>query len=445
MACLRKRRGKWVVDYRDPAGKRRWVTCETRREAEAVLEEKLRETRQSTRPVVDPDITVQAYGARWLGLIGPTVKPRTLEAYRHILTRHVLPAFGAIKVRRVAKGTLRGFLAEKLRGGLSRKTVALIHGVLRLLLGAAVDDGVILANPADRLSRQLRLTQAAAARQEEIKALTREQLIKFLAAAEETEHGFYPLLVLLARTGMRLGEALALQWQDVDFGGREIRVCRNISARRIDTPKSGHGRTVDMSHQLASVLRRLHVERKAETLRRGGPEVPPWVSCSKAGTPLEPARVQKAFKRSLTAAGLPLHFSPHCLRHTFASLLLQQGESPVYVQRQLGHASIKLTVDTYGKWLPMGNKAAVDRLDEAEGPARGSRMVAAAHAVGRARPEVADSLRVSLAPSAQALQEHARRRLTFRSQTSRWRIRDDVKSTAMTSAIRTSSTVDAAG
>ena len=70
---------------------------------------------------------------------------------------------------------------------------------------------------------------------------------------------------------------------------------------------------------------------------------------------------------ALQAATLPLHFSPHCLRHTFASLLLQQGESPAYVQRQLGHASIQLTVDTYGKWLPMGNKAAVDRLDDQNG------------------------------------------------------------------------------
>ena len=51
-------------------------------------------------------------------------------------------------------------------------------------------------------------------------------------------------------------------------------------------------------------------------------------------------------------------FTPHCLRHTYASLILQAGERPVYVQRQLGHASIKMTVDTYGRWLPMGNKAA---------------------------------------------------------------------------------------
>jgi integrase len=77
-------------------------------------------------------------------------------------------------------------------------------------------------------------------------------------------------------------------------------------------------------------------------------------------------------------AGLPPHFTPHSFRHTFASLLLQQGESPAYVQRQLGHASIKLTVDTYGKWLPMGNKAAVDRLDDSSGS-----NVVAIHESGR--------------------------------------------------------------
>ena len=70
----------------------------------------------------------------------------------------------------------------------------------------------------------------------------------------------------------------------------------------------------------------------------------------------------KAIKKILKAAKLPLHFTPHCLRHTFASLLLQQGQSPAYVQRQLGHASIQLTVDTYGRWLPMGDKTAVNRL-----------------------------------------------------------------------------------
>lgn len=76
---------------------------------------------------------------------------------------------------------------------------------------------------------------------------------------------------------------------------------------------------------------------------------------------------RKAFCKALKAAGLPLHFSPHSLRHSFASLLLQDHRSPAYVQRQLGHASITLTVGTYGKWLPLTDKAAVNALDDSCG------------------------------------------------------------------------------
>jgi len=82
------------------------------------------------------------------------------------------------------------------------------------------------------------------------------------------------------------------------------------------------------------------------------------------GGVMNKAHIWRAIVRTLKKADLPVHFSPHSFRHTFASQLLQLGESPAYVQRQLGHSSIKMTVDTYGKWLPSGNKNAVDRLDE---------------------------------------------------------------------------------
>jgi integrase len=132
----------------------------------------------------------------------------------------------------------------------------------------------------------------------------------------------------------------------------------------VATTKTGRGRTVDLSRQVLNVLRRLETKPKAEALRRGWGEVPPWLFVNTVGQPLDPVRVRKVMARALRAAGLPGHLTPHCLRHTFASQLLQAGESPAYVQRQLGHASIKLTVDTYGEWLPMGNPTAVDRLDD---------------------------------------------------------------------------------
>src|SRR2546427_15306 len=385
MACVRKRRGKWVVDYRDGAGVRRWVTCETRREAEDVRDEKRREGRQATRPVVDPDITVAAYSERWLGLLAG-VKPRTRTMYRSYLRVHVLPALGATKVRQLAKGRIKEFLAEKFRRGFSRASVELMYAVLHGMLNAAIEDGVILQNPADRVLRQLRLSRRPSARQDEIKAMTREQLAAFLAAAGRVLPRLFALFLLFARTGLRLGEALALQWTDINFAERELRVARSLGAGgRVDTPKSARGRTVDMSRELTLTLRRLEVERKTETLKRGWPALPPWVFCDAEGLPLKPRAVEFAFKRVLKGVELPQHFTPHSLRHTFASLLLQQGESPVYVQRQLGHASIKLTVDLYGRWLPVGNKAAVDRLD---GPS-GSKVVANGEARGagaRERP-----------------------------------------------------------
>ena len=390
MACIRKRRGKWVVDFRDGAGVRRWVTCETRRRADAVLAERLDESRQPRQPVVDPDIRLAEYSQRWLNLIRLTVKPRTLSSYEQTLRLHLLPGLGPVKIRNLAKGHIKMLLADKLDSGLARNSVRIIHATLRAMLNAAIDDSVILASPADKLGRQFKLMIPAAARQEDIKAMNREQVSAFLtathAAPNPYERRHYPIFLLLARTGMRLGEARALQWNDVNWTGHEIRVARALSAGRIETPKSGHGRTVDMSDQLARALLQLQLECKRETLRRGWADVPLWVFWTETGTPLDESRVRKVFTKMLKAAGLPLHFSPHCLRHSFASLLLQQGESPAYVQRQLGHASIQLTVDTYGKWLPLGNKAAVNRLDEESG----SKVVAKAKSGTSNVPEVPD-------------------------------------------------------
>lgn len=140
MACIRKRRGKWAVDYRDPAGIRRWVTCETRREAEGVLGDKVREARGRTRPAVDPDITLSAYAERWLAQIAAHAKPRTVVNYGKVLRVHVLPALGSLKVRHIYKGHVKDLLALRTASGRARNTVLTILAVIRALLSAAVDD-----------------------------------------------------------------------------------------------------------------------------------------------------------------------------------------------------------------------------------------------------------------------------------------------------------------
>jgi integrase len=376
----RGRRGKYLVDYRDGQGRRRTPSFNTRREAENFLATIIPESRQAqASALVDPDMRVQEYAERFLRAAAPRLKPKSVENYRLCLTRHVLPTVGDRKLRHLRRDQLRALLGAKLEAGLARGTVAGIYTALRAMLTWAVDeDRVLVTNPAARLGRTLKLGTSKAGRAESIKAMARGQLAIFLEAARS--HGrasvrrLHPLFLLLARAGLRVGEARGLQWQDVSVEAREFRVERAFSDDRLDTPKSGHGRTVDMSRGLTDTLRRLLHDRKTETLERGWPEMPVWVFCTPEGDSLPTKVIARAFASALKAAGLPAHFTPHCLRHTFASLLLQQGESPVYVQRQLGHASITLTVDTYGRWLPMGNKAAVDRLDEATG----SKLVATA-------------------------------------------------------------------
>jgi integrase len=159
---------------------------------------------------------------------------------------------------------------------------------------------------------------------------------------------------------------LALQWEDIDFHGRFIEVRRTYSRLRVSTPKNHKTRRVDMSQQLTETLRVLHLERKKETLKKGWGEVPPWVFVSLAGTPLHPVNFYYHVWRPLLAKAELRHIRIHDLRHTFASLLIQQGAPLVYVKEQLGHHSIKMKVDIYGHLVPSGNRAEVDRLDGLE-------------------------------------------------------------------------------
>jgi integrase len=225
-----------------------------------------------------------------------------------------------------------------------------------------VEDGLLPANPALRLGRYYRRADQP---KPEISPLTREEVALFLKAAREHAPREYPLFLCAVRTGLRLGELLGLQWGDIDFTGRFIEVRRNRVAGRTTTPKSGKIRRVDMSRQLTETLRALRTARKAEALRRGWRQVPEWVFCNEAGRPLDGDNLRhRVFYRILAKAGLRrIRF--HDLRHTFASLLIQNRESLAYVRDQLGHASIQLTVDTYGHLVPGANRQAVDWLDDA--------------------------------------------------------------------------------
>ena len=121
MACIRKRRGKWVADYRDGTTIRRWRAFDTKREAEDFLDRERPKTRQWSKPVVTPCITVEAYKPIWLQMIAATVKRRTLDSYTETFTNHILPVLARVQIRQLDRGSIKRFLAEKLTSGRFRK------------------------------------------------------------------------------------------------------------------------------------------------------------------------------------------------------------------------------------------------------------------------------------------------------------------------------------
>jgi len=305
-------------------------------------------------------MTLQGYAATWLDHIKQIRKHTTHDDYTKRLTQWILPELGSILLSDITRDKVRGMASAQLNQGLSSKTVQNNVRVLSSLLSQAIEDGLISVNVALKPGKFL----PKVSKRRQVNPFTREEVSIFLTAAQRHAARYYPLFLCAVRTGLRLGELLALQWGDLDFQSRFLLVQRNYTHGKVTTPKSGEVRRVDMSKGLAQTLADLRVDRELQASANGWVGIPEWVFCSETGGLLDGDNLRhRAFYALLKASGLRrIRF--HDLRHTFASLLLQQGESPVYVKEQMGHSSIAITVDLYGHLIPGGNRQAVDRLDE---------------------------------------------------------------------------------
>jgi integrase len=351
--------GPWWV-FLIHQGRRRSKLVGDRATAEAVARE-LRKRIAEGDFKLGSKKTFAEYAETWITVTVPaTCKPSTERDYLAILDNHVLPAFGPKAVTEITRATVRDFLLGKIAEGISHSTVGHFKSVISGVLDRALDDETIQVNPAQRLGKIARKDETT-----DINPLTRGELVRLLDAFQKHYPGDYPLALTLARTGMRGGEALALQWGDIDFTGRFIAVQRGFSRGRIEIPKGARTRRVDMSQQLTDTLGALKAQRKEEALRKGWGEPREWVFITPQGTPLDLDNWRRRiFNKALEKAGLR-RVRVHDLRHTFASLLIQDGVSLAYIRDQLGHYSISITVDTYGHLVPGANKEAVDALDDA--------------------------------------------------------------------------------
>jgi len=197
--------------------------------------------------------------------------------------------------------------------------------------------------------------------------IKKEETAHFLKTCQEHHPDDYPLFLTMFRSGLRLGEALALRWSDVDWHGRLFLISKSYRRQKFSGTKTGKTRRVDMSNQVVEALKNLREKgntlSKREALASGWNDVDGIIFHNGKGQPRGQNSVRYIYKQVLRKAGLR-KIRSHDSRHSYASQLLSDGVSPVYVKDQLGHHSIQITVDIYGHWIPSGNQDAVNRLDQ---------------------------------------------------------------------------------
>jgi integrase len=260
---------------------------------------------------------------------------------------HIKPKLGRIKLRKVNALQVQTLYRQKLDAGVSPRRVRYIHVTLHKALNQAVRWQLIPRNVVTS-AEPPRVPKA------DIKPLKVEQ-VKALLRAAETQPKLYALYVLAVTTGMRQGELLGLNWDDVDLTTGTVQVRRTVFNGQINAPKTSSGRrTVKLSQTALEALRK-HSER--------GQAV--WVFPTRNDTPVGSWNlIHRSWYPLKEAAGLPKGTRFHDLRHTAATLLLHKNVNPKVVSEMLGHANVSITLDTYSHVLPNMQDGAAGAMDD---------------------------------------------------------------------------------
>lgn len=317
-------------------GKRFRFYGHTEAEARARLESFLR---KASPP------TLRDFAARWLRFRQPELRPTTLDHYERLLRNHILPELGDLPLGELTPFLIQDLYLRKRQSGLSPKTIRLMHAVLRKLLNDAVEWGQVAENPVrrvrpPRVPPKLRRVWSA------------EQARRFMEAARKDRYG--PLFLFLLGTGCRLGEALALRWEDLDLERGAARLQASLTEVRGEIiegpPKTPHAlRTVHLPAFVVEALRGM--------ARRGD-----YVFWTAGGKPPGRTDLMERFRKICLQAGVP-PMRIHDLRHLHASLLIASGVDLKTVQSRLGHATPAFTLQVYAHVVGDGDRMAARAME----------------------------------------------------------------------------------
>ena len=288
---------------------------------------KLRQIRKEQEQGISPDLkneNIKDYLERWYK--NPNLRPSSIDS-RRVNIKRVTPHIGNKTLKSLRAYDIQ-FVYKELAKTLSSSSVVQVHAMLRKALRDAMKEGLIVANPMDRVTHIPKVIRR------EMNYLNQKEVAGLL----KVENQWKPLWTLLVGTGLRLGEALGLQWKNINESAGTITVTRALSRHRV---------------------------RQSEQRLKLGSE---WIDedlvfPNERGEPMEPLRVNRALKKSLIEAGIERHLRVHDLRHTAASLALLKGIPGKVVQEMLGHSHYSTTMDIYSHVDQEMHKEASERMN----------------------------------------------------------------------------------
>jgi integrase len=354
--------GRWCAQL-TLEGKRMSKTCNSQKEGLDWI--------RKTRGLIDDGMnyastkmTLGDFLKDWLAVSKPSQQKSTWVKYEQICRCYIIPYLGQVKIQELRPEHIQGFYRSLLEKKVGTYSVIKVHMILHSALQQATRIGMINRNPAS-------FVQVPKPPATEMAILNESQVSQLLVAANG--HRWLALFHLSVVTGARQMELLGLKWTDLDWIRQSLRIERQLvrpdgngaSSPQFSAPKTKFGkRSILLGGKTIEVLRSHYQRQQAERLAAGEK----WqehglIFSTSVGSPIHPRNLLRDYKRLLKDAGLPaIRF--HDLRHTAASLMLNNNIPPIVVSRRLGHAKASITLDIYGHLIPSMQEEAAEKIDE---------------------------------------------------------------------------------
>ena len=377
-SITRRKNGLWMAQVtigRDPeTGKLKRATFygKTRQEVADKLTKALRERQQGTF-VAPHKLNLGEWLDTWLWEYKkPKLRPTTFDSYEMLIRCHLKPALGHVPLRDLRPEHLQHFYNAELQQGASARTVRYCHTLLHGALAHAEKHQLVARNVS-------KLTERPRAVRKEMHTFTLDQLTEKLLPAIAKDRLFAAIFLAFG-TGLRRGELLGLRWKDVDVKTGTLQVKQTLVRVTNHHVPKGEGRTLLIFQEPKTspsrrtipipeeclVALKQHKARQAEEKLLLGQAYQDHglVFCQASGKPIDPRNFLRSFDRIIEQAGLPPS-RIHDARHTFATLMLELGESPKTVQTMLGHSRVAITLDIYSHVSLELEKKAAAKLNAA--------------------------------------------------------------------------------